>query len=434
MNRAPAEPALGFPPFPPGRARRPRTWWGAAWTRAVRDTSLDDDQLRRGRRHAAAGHVESITVSPGRLAARVHDADGSTHHSVVRLEPLADHDWDRLLDQITRTAGHVAALADHDMPPELAEIAADAGIRLFPGLGDLDPDCDCAGFEHPCRHAAALCCQAGWLVDDDPFVLLLLRGRDRDTLLDELQAHTAAAPTAHDESDTPPPESPGVPAAQAYTRHVAPLPPPPPPVTDHPPAAVFDPGPGVDPTALAFLVTDAARRAADLLILDAPPPPLNRHTDGVRIAATHDDPSTRGRLAAAAADPAAFPRAVRAWELGGRPGLEALETVWHPTAEQTARAHDALTAYREQEGTDRIPELRVWRNRWTADDRGVQLRLGRDGRWYPFRRDGDSWHPAGPPGDDPTAVLTELTDRGRPPAAPDGAESGREPAAGAAAP
>ncbi|APU15147.1 SWIM zinc finger family protein [Actinoalloteichus fjordicus] len=406
-----AEPALGFPPFPPGRIRRTRTWWGTAWTKAMEDTSLDVDQLRRGRRHAIGGRVESITVSPGRLAALVHDTDGSTHHSVVHLEQLSDRDWDRFLDQVAVTAGHVAALVDRDMPRELVDVADDAGVRLLPGPGDLEPECDCVGFEHPCRHAAALSYQAGWLVDADPFVLFLLRGRERAELLDELQTRTATEPRPADRHSRPDPTAPppgGVPAAQSYARPVSRMPPPPPPIRDNPPTPMFGSAPGIPPAALTFLAADAAHRAAALLTATTPPPALDRRTDAIRLAATYDDPALHTRLNATTEDPAAFATAVRAWQLGGPAGLAALETVWTPTAAQAARARDALTAYRDEERPGHVPELRAWRNRWTADDRGLQLRLGRDDRWYPFHRVGDSWQPAAAPGTDPTAALADL--------------------------
>lgn len=185
----------GFPAFGRG-GRRVRqfavSWWGRAWVRAMEDTALDGEQLRRGRRYAYTGHVGSITVSPGRLAAGVYGDDGVAYSTVVYVEPLGDADWDRLLDEVAGSAGHLAALLDGEMPHELVAAAGDAGVRLLPALGDLQPECDCPDFEFPCRHAAALCYQASWLLDADPFVLLLLRGRGRDGLLGQLRRRGAA--------------------------------------------------------------------------------------------------------------------------------------------------------------------------------------------------------------------------------------------------
>jgi hypothetical protein len=44
-------------------------------------------------------------------------------------------------------------------------------------------------------------------------------------------------------------------------------------------------------------------------------------------------------------------------------------------------------------------------NRWTVPGEGVQLRLGRDGRWWPYRDEAGQWVPAGEPDDDPATAL-----------------------------
>ncbi|MFC5941769.1 SWIM zinc finger family protein, partial [Micromonospora harpali] len=187
--------ARSFPRFAPGRRvgrKFADTWWGNAWIESMERTALDPEQLRRGRRYAFAGQVGSITVSPGRISAGVHDGDQYTpHDTIVRVGTLAEAEWDRLLDRVAAKAGHIAALLDRDMPHDLVQTADDAGVRLLPGYGDLEPECDCPSWDHPCRHAAALAYQAAWLLDRDPFVLLLMRGRGEAELMADLRRRNA---------------------------------------------------------------------------------------------------------------------------------------------------------------------------------------------------------------------------------------------------
>ena len=96
-------------------------------------------------------------------------------------------------DEVAARAGHIAALADHDMPRDLVVAAADAGVPLLPGPGDLQAECDCPEWLHPCRHAAALCYQAAWLLDADPFILLLMRGRGEREIVADLQRRQVTA-------------------------------------------------------------------------------------------------------------------------------------------------------------------------------------------------------------------------------------------------
>jgi uncharacterized Zn finger protein len=246
--------AIGFPAFPatkrkPGRFAR--TWWGNAWLQAMEDTSLDLAQLKRGRKFAYAGLVGPITVSAGRIAAQVTSDDGAVHHTVVLVDRLSDAQWRRFLDEVAAKAGHIAALLDRDMPHELVEAATDADVTLLPGIGDLQPECDCEGWELPCTHAAALCFQAAWLLDADPFVLLLLRGLGQDDLTEELRRRAAARTQRPD----------GALREVKALDGIGPLPP----VSGPPRKLVVSPAPGVDPDELARIAARAAERARKLL-------------------------------------------------------------------------------------------------------------------------------------------------------------------------
>lgn len=50
-------------------------------------------------------------------------------------------------------------------------------------------------------------------------------------------------------------------------------------------------------------------------------------------------------------------------------------------------------------------------NRWTVEGRDAQLRLSREGLWYPYTKDRGAWWPAGPPDADPAVVLAAVLGR-----------------------
>ncbi|MGW7489666.1 SWIM zinc finger family protein [Streptomyces sp. NPDC054786] len=425
-DSAAAERTFGALPAARGRSFA-RSWWGQAWLKALEDTALDGEQLRLGRRHARGGAVGAVSVRPGRITAVVQDRDRTRHRSDVLLQQLSSADWDRFLDMVADRAGHIAALLDRDMPPVLVEDASAAGIELLPGIGDLESECSCDAWDH-CAHSAALCYQLARLLDQDPFVLLLLRGRGERELLDELQVRSAAraeGPTHEDAAAELP--GPGVPAAEAYAARdiLPPLPPAPPPVATPGTPPVLGggtpPAPGVDVAALEFLTRDAAARAQRLLAdalaaghPDSPPPPvLTPAQDAVRLAAAGPGEAISARLAAGSGrDARALASAVRAWELGGPAGLAVLEEDWTPEPEALARAAGRLAAAWE-DGETR-PRLRATRNRWTVVGGEAQLRYGREGRWWPYRREGGQWVPAGPATDDPAGALAGLPAEGLP--------------------
>ncbi|GHC64592.1 SWIM zinc finger family protein [Streptomyces flavofungini] len=194
-------PALGggarsrvFPALPPRtdpEAPFASTWWGEAWIAALEDSALDPARLARGRAYAREGHVDTITVAPGRITAYVHGSRPRPYRTELRMRTLAPADWDRFLDAAVADPGHLAALLTHDMPHALTTTATRTDVPLLPGHGDLVPTCTCPDRSHPCKHAAALTYQAARILDADPFVLLLVRGAEESRVLDELSRRDA---------------------------------------------------------------------------------------------------------------------------------------------------------------------------------------------------------------------------------------------------
>nr|WSZ13638.1 SWIM zinc finger family protein [Streptomyces canus] len=401
-----------FPAFPPRTsedARFAATWWGNAWVSALEEGALDAKRLARGRSYAEQGHVDAITVTSGLVLAYVQGSRPRPYRVQVRLRTLGDADWDRFLDLAADRTGHIAALLDREMPQALAE----CGVPLLPGPGDLEPQCSCPDRGHPCKHAAALCYQTARLLDADPFVLLLLRGRGERELLDAL-SRLSAARAARAAQEQKPAPLPGVRASEALaSRRLPPLPAPLPAPAhpEQPPAYPASPG-GPDPFALDQLATDAAARAHALLGTGRDPVgELTLWQDAVRLAAARPGSGltagTRALYAslAAATDrtPADLARAVAAWRQGGIEGLAVLEEPWDPPAGRFDRARPLLLA------AD-LPAFRPWHNHLTHPRGHIQLRLGRDGLWYAYESEPghDDWWPRGTPDLDPVGALTGL--------------------------
>jgi uncharacterized Zn finger protein len=417
-----------LPPAKGSRAPFAESWWGRAWLHALEESSLDSGRLQRGRTYARRGAVGQVTVARGSATARVQGSRRTPYRSTARVRQLTDQQWDHLLDMIAERAANIAALLDGEMPAGLADDAEAAGVTLLPGPRDLDPECDCPDWGYPCKHAAALCYQLARLLDRDPFVLLLLRGRGERELTDELGRRNAvrAAAEAMASSATAgagavvPRARTGDPAASAFAARteLPPLPAVPslPEQAGRGPALAESavPEPGVDPVALELLVADAALRAHHLLAAalgarhtdTAPPVPLTEWQDAVRLAAAHPTMDVFARLAAnCGRTPTELAAATRAWRHGGAASLDVLEKSWNPPTGRLERDREALRA--EWAG-GAPPRLRAWRNRWTVEGRDAQLRLGRDGLWYPYTKDRGTWWPAGPPDADLAVVLTTL--------------------------
>ena len=404
-----------------------RTWWGRAWLEALEQRArLDPDRLPRGLDYARSGAVADITFSPGEARARVRGRKSEPYQVRIRVRRFADDEWDRVLEAIAARLGHAAALLDGELSPEIAGDAAGAGLDLLPGGGEVGPRCDCPDDADPCKHSAAACYLIADALDADPFALFLLRGRTRDQVLAGIRARRrGASPSTGRAADdgraaqsagdaTQPTEDAGVDARMAFRTPVPwvqiPAVPLPPRRPWGPAALPVDPPPwrpGLRED-LVELAADAASRAwelatglsADAGLALAPDDDLAR-----RAARVLGTPAFATLAARSGVPPRDLARQALAWRQGGLLGLELLRTEWNPAAEDpdTAGLLEAARAVlRARTGAAEA----VLANRITAGR--LQLRLGRDLRWYPYAQSDQDWEPSGSPDADPALALADL--------------------------
>jgi uncharacterized Zn finger protein len=389
------------------------TWWGQAWVTALEDSTLDSGRLSRGRTYARKGMVGTVVVAPGQMKAPVQGSLPRPYRSAVHVPVLTDAQWTTLLDAIAARAGHVAALLDGEMPAELVEDTRAAGVPLLPGPAELDPECSCPDWGYPCKHAAALCYAIAARIDEDPFVLFALRGRDREQVFAALRERRTSERPATQQAPA------GVPAAAAYARWVeAPLSLPEPRRPAARPAngrLPVDPpaGAGLTSGDLERLAADTAARARQLLAGDHSSLALAQRQDAVRLTVTQRNREWLHAVQAGTGlRPTELARLGRAWRHGGSIGLVVAEESAQadPIAMAAARTAvaEALTEMAPETGST---PLRAWRNRLTLGDTGLQLRLGPDGRWYPYARENGEWWPCARADPDPVAALTAAWER-----------------------
>ena len=175
-----------------GTAARSTSWWGRAWVRSFEETVVDAADLPAARALARSGRLGAVMVLAG-MASVVVDRSGPTPvMAQLRVSRLDDPAWQAFVDELRRESGFTAALESGELPAELVEHADQAGVEVLPGPTDVETACECDAWAQPCVHALALLYQLAWHIDDDPYALLLLRGRSREQLLDA--AEPAMAP------------------------------------------------------------------------------------------------------------------------------------------------------------------------------------------------------------------------------------------------
>jgi len=153
---------------------------------------VDPQRLSQGRWHARNGRVVRLDVTRGQVLARLEGGLAMPRTVSIRLAPLSDAEWERVLAAMAAEARYSAQLLSGEMPDGIEDVFEAAGASLFPRTKEgFSLACTCSEARRglgPCKHAAAVCYILGERFDADPFLIFELRGRTRDQISASLRA------------------------------------------------------------------------------------------------------------------------------------------------------------------------------------------------------------------------------------------------------
>jgi uncharacterized Zn finger protein len=159
-------------------------WWSRRFVDLL-EKICQPGRLGRGRAYARKGQVIDFELTPGRVLGRVQGSRPAPYEVTVTIPAYDEAQWTRILAVLGSRALYRAALLAGDMPHEIVDVFDEADLPLFPSA--LDMRCSCPDWGVPCKHASAVLYVLAEAFDDDPFLVLAWRGRDRDSVLSALR-------------------------------------------------------------------------------------------------------------------------------------------------------------------------------------------------------------------------------------------------------
>ncbi|MCY4081949.1 MAG: hypothetical protein OXF54_17025 [Caldilineaceae bacterium] len=179
--------------------------WSGRWYEYLKGQGFD---LKRGQTLARRMQVKSLEVQFGRIRAEVSESHRGGCQVEIEVLPLRDDEWSAVLDALAEEALYAAQLLAGDNEWEgflslLDTVFNDARVALLSPsseAGEVEASCaECQGHSSPCRHALVALYRFGQMIGDDPWMLLLLRGRDRHQVLTGLRLRRSSS--VEEESD-----------------------------------------------------------------------------------------------------------------------------------------------------------------------------------------------------------------------------------------
>lgn len=158
--------------------------WQQDWLALLAYRQLPTDP--GGLRHLTQGfRVRQLEIAAGSITAEILNQGTGSCTVTVELPTLTDAQWSNVLDGFV-TQGSDQLLSEQG-PSGFASALLKAGVQLLPTtLDDFDFACTCCAIDDRlCPPVLTTFMAVAEMFADDPWLLLRLRGRDRQQLLDE---------------------------------------------------------------------------------------------------------------------------------------------------------------------------------------------------------------------------------------------------------
>jgi uncharacterized Zn finger protein len=118
-------------PNPSPRLKFGQSWWGARWLDALSHIDFSN-RLPRGRTYANRGDVLELEVDGTRISSRVRGSRPQPYRIEINVPAFSAEQKTALLDRICADPVQVARLLNRELDPALLEVAAAAGVAVFP--------------------------------------------------------------------------------------------------------------------------------------------------------------------------------------------------------------------------------------------------------------------------------------------------------------
>lgn len=165
--------------------------WSKEWLNSLRHLGL---LPTAGTGTSSNSRIKRMEVILGALQAEVQDRTRGPCSVTVVFAPLAAAAWTRLQEIVEQHTQGTPQIAPQNAFPQSGPAFSELSALLLPQhTAELDPRCSCcAPADRNCPALQAVYRQLGAMLDEEPMLLLRLRGREWQQLVQALQARRSA--------------------------------------------------------------------------------------------------------------------------------------------------------------------------------------------------------------------------------------------------
>ena len=160
-----------------------KSWWGRAWCDNLERYADYESRLDRGKRYVKTGAVIDLSITKGRIQAKVQGSRKTPYKVEIRISPLSGERCQEILQTCGKRVETLENLLAGDFPEELKELFTQRG-GLFPSSREISFSCSCPDWALMCKHVAAVLYGIGARLDENPSLFFELRGIEMGRFID----------------------------------------------------------------------------------------------------------------------------------------------------------------------------------------------------------------------------------------------------------
>ncbi len=164
-----------------------KTSWGKQWIQSNLQIGRPF-RMQRGIEYVKdERRIENLSISTGQIFATVQGTAPTPYRVKINFEPILEEGWEVILKELAKKTINLIELLEGFLPEDIITIFDENGYSLFQNASKgLNATCSCPDAAIPCKHIAAVILYIARVLDYNPFLLLELRGKSKNEILNEL--------------------------------------------------------------------------------------------------------------------------------------------------------------------------------------------------------------------------------------------------------
>jgi uncharacterized Zn finger protein len=161
--------------------------WGKRWITTLLERGRPF-RMQRGIQYAEDDErFANLTINKGIIFATVQGTAPLPYRVRISLELIPENGWKEIIKDLKKRVLNFIQLLDGQLPEDIINIFKVHDYPLFPDIiSENNANCSCPDKAVPCKHIASVILYLARVLDYNPFLLLELRGKSKNELLNAL--------------------------------------------------------------------------------------------------------------------------------------------------------------------------------------------------------------------------------------------------------